>query len=151
MKILYCSDCTFLKSISNIEGLELLYCEECISLTSIPNIGGLNELHCQKCTSLTFIPNIEGLLELDCDGCRLLTSLPNFNNLRELDYFDCPWIEPDEERMDNLIKLQQWFDRYLRRKKLEKLIHLVNCYWFSPDGPGGKGAIRRLNEMVKNN
>ena len=39
--------------------------------------------------------------------------------------------EPDEEK-NNLIKLQNWFDRYLRRKN-RKLIPLVNNYWYSPD------------------
>ena len=48
--------------------------------------------------------------------------------------------------MDNLIKLQQWFDRYLRRKSLESIIFDVSKYWYSPDGPGGKAAIKRLNQ-----
>ena len=30
--------------------------------------------------------------------------------------------------------------------KVQKLIPFVNNYWYSPDGPGGKSAIKRLNE-----
>ena len=126
--------------------MRVIYCEDCTSLTSIPNILGLEDLHCRNCTSLKFIPNIDCLLQLYCDGCTLLTSLPSIPYLKELECDDCPWIEPDEEKINNLIKLQNWFDRYLRRKSLEKLIPLVNNYWYSPDGPGGKSAIKRLNE-----
>jgi hypothetical protein len=60
----------------------------------------------------------------------------------------CEWINPNEQKINNLIKLQKWFDRYIRRKSIEKLIPMVNNYWYSPDGPGGKKAIKRLNKIA---
>ena len=63
-----------------------------------------------------------------------------------IDCYGCPWIEPDQERIDKLIKLQRWFDRFLRRKSIEKIIPKVSEYWFSPDGPGCRAAIKRLNK-----
>ena len=58
----------------------------------------------------------------------MLTSIPDVRNLETLDCSNCPWIEPNEEQINKLVRLQQWFDRYLRRKRLEKLIKLVNMY-----------------------
>ena len=63
-------------------------------------------------------------------------------------FWDCPWINPDQKKINNLIKLQKWFDRYLRGKSIERLMPLVDMYWYSPDGPGGKMAIKRLNEIA---
>ena len=63
-------------------------------------------------------------------------------------------MEPGQERMDKLIKLQRWFDRYLLSIKIDKFIPLFREFWFSPDGPGCRAAIKRLNkrklEMGKN-
>ena len=88
---------------------------------------------------------MKGLNQLDCNNCLMLTFIPNSkkSSLR-----DCPWINPDEQKISNLIKLQKWFDRYLRRKSIERLMPLVDMYWYSPDGPGGKKAIKRLNEIA---
>ena len=63
----------------------------------------------------------------------------------------CLWLQPSKKRINSLIKLQQWFDRYLRRKSIEKIIPLVGMYWYCPDGPGGRSAIKRLNDTVKKN
>lgn len=147
LRKLYCSGCTSLTSISNFNGLKNLWFDGCTSLTSIPNIKGLKILNCDNCTSLASIPNIKGLENLNCSGCNLLTSIPNINNLRCI-VWHCEWINPNEQKINNLIKLQKWFDRYIRRKSIEKLIPMVNNYWYSPDGPGGKKAIKRLNEIA---
>ena len=108
------------------------------------NIEGLIEIDCSDCTSLTSIPNIEGLEKLTCYGCTSLTSIPNIKGLESK---GCPWINPNQERMNKLIKLQRWFDRYLLSIKIDKFIPIFEIYWFSPEGPGGRSVIRRLNEM----
>jgi hypothetical protein len=35
-----------------------------------------------------------------------------------------------------------------KRKVNEKLIPMVNNYWYSPDGPGGKKAIKKLKIFI---
>ena len=143
IEVLIIENCTSLTSIPNIEGLKVLDCTNCTSLTSIPNILGLRELRCCDCTSLTSIPNILGLEELDCSGCTSLTSIANIEGLERLDCDRCTWINPDQTRIERLIRLQNWFKRYQLRIKINKFIPLFTEYWFSPDGPGGRFIIQR--------
>ena len=116
------------------------------NITELTNTEDVEILCCRGCTSLTSIPNIEGLKKLRCDGCTSITSIPNIKGLQYLDCNDCPWIEPDQDRMNKLIKLQKWFYRYLLSIKINKFVSPFKEFWFSPDGPGYRAAIRRLNK-----
>ncbi len=59
----------------DFEGVKILDCSDCPLLTSISNIEGLKILNCSYCPLLTFIPNIEGLKTLYCSDCPFLTSI----------------------------------------------------------------------------
>tara|TARA_B100001093_G_C26835751_1_gene1018252 strand:- start:776 stop:1375 length:600 start_codon:yes stop_codon:yes gene_type:complete len=146
---LYCGYCISLTSIPNIKGLKVLVCYDCTSLISISNIKGLKEINCEGCTSLTYIPTIKGLESLFCKDCTLLTYMPYIASLKLMDNSGCPWIKPDQERKNKLIKLQKWWKIYLLRNKLNKFLPPFQEFWFSPDGPGYRAAIRRLYESCK--
>jgi hypothetical protein len=161
LKKLWCVGCILLKEIPNIKGLQNLVCRYCHLLTKIPNIKSLTTLICMNCNSLKKLPDIINLKELDCRHNRLLTKLPNIHNLEviywngcpwleiENEFLYCPWAELNKRNLKNLIKLQRWIDRYLRRKKLEKIIPNVTKYWFSPNAYGGKTTIKRLYASIK--
>jgi len=59
---------------------------------------------------LTSIPDSLDLLDLSCYDCPLLTSIPsNFKYLydRTLDDRNCKWLNPNQQRIDNLVKIQE--------------------------------------------
>ena len=43
-----------------------------------------------------------------------------------------------------------WINRKadMRENKIDKFIPSFSKFWFSPDGPGGRSAIKRLNEFI---
>ena len=124
LKILSCQNLN-ISSIPNLENLQKLDCTDCIFLKTIPHIVGLKKLYCNNCNIIS-IPHIVGLKILECKNCNLLTSLPAIKDLRTLDDSNCPWINPEEEKINKLIILQKWFDRYLKRKKLDETINIYS-------------------------
>lgn len=94
-----CSECTLIKEIPVIKGLEQLYCNNCPNLTIIPFIDSLVQLECCRCFSLTSISDSQsglklrsepqsGLKYLSCYTCPNLTNIPI---LPKLEWFECQY------------------------------------------------------------
>ena len=152
LRELFCRHCTSLTTIPNIVGLQILDCSWCTSLTTIPNIVGLQKLVCWGCTSLTTIPNIIGLQKLYCWGCTILTAIPAIIGLQILSGNGCKWIKPQNPNYDSnikkLVKIQSFFRKWLWLKRLSRYLESSTFldWYYSIEGPGGKNAIRRLEE-----
>lgn len=149
------SNCKSITSIPYIMGIKKLFCNGCTSLTSIPNIDGLKELWCYGCTSLISIPNIQGLKILYCRGCTSLTNIPKIQSLQEIYCNDCPWLNhlynPHFKKNISLLKqLQKWLHYNLLSKKIKRYLESERFtgWYYSPNGPGGKRAVKRLNFLA---
>ena len=127
-------DCwnTDITEIPNIEGLRELYCEY-TNITEIPHIETLEMLNCDN-TNITKIPHIEGLINLWCSNTNI-TEIPNIEGCMIFSK-ECKWLNPPQERLDKVIRLQKWFRRYSLYMKLINIIPEITKIYFTPGMKG---------------
>lgn len=169
LRKLECQNCVSLVSIANIPGLKKLDCSGCISLQSIPQFERLKYLNCSH-TFLTEIPYIKTLKTMLCVDCPILHTINRghryiIRNGRRIPIMDsiiiwnirkCPWLDHEsnrgiyEKNIIKLIRLQTFVRKRLLYRKLSSWVNTpeFNEWYYHPDNPGGKKAIRRL--FIKN-
>ena len=141
------SGCTSLTSIPEIPNVIILICRGCTSLTSLPDMSRLISLVCDDCTSLTSLPKMSKLISLSCSGCRLLTSVSTMIHGRMYNYYNCPWLEYENnvcyyKNVSKLIRLQRWYRRMIWCRYLASKEFIEWCY--QPDNVGGKYAKKSI-------
>jgi len=120
-----CSNCPNLTSIPYLPSLVRLSCDNCPNLTSIPILTNLIDLDCRSCPNLTSIPELKNLTRLYCDNCPILTKIPK-NNFQEIYKFNCKWLEPDQKRINKLIKVQRKCKKYTQKRREVILSSLID-------------------------
>ena len=143
LKYLECSY-TNITEIPNIEGLRVLDCSY-TNITEIPHIKELRVLSCEN-TNITEIPSIKGLQRVYCANTNI-TEIPNIEGC-QIYASNCKWLNPPQERLDKVIRLQKWFRRYLLYMKLTNLIPEIIKIYYAPKMKGYMLNKRKFDLLI---
>jgi len=164
-----CYECPLLVALPSFPRLVELDCHDCVSLLIIGECRRMEHLDCDGCTHLASLPfPCPQLRALEIDDCRGLFAVPIYPKLHTLSYNNtpltstpfypdayetyadgCPWLAPLlTENIPDVIHLQRWTRRCLKRKRFIRLItsRAFNEFFFAPDQKGGQWNKRRMEQ-----
>lgn len=142
-----CEDCDSLIAISNCPSLYYIRCSGSELIEKITELPLLETLICESCPKLFSVSNLPKLTFIECVECPMLV-ITNLPLLEDINCQHCNWVYYSPRFRRNITLLKKLHQKLLWRK-IGKYMNSTrfNEWCYSPNGPGGKIAIKRLEEM----
>lgn len=157
--------CPCIQHIPHIKYLRLIEVELCPKIRSIPNFSILKYIYLNRLNISELNITSPHLRTIVCKNLLFLKNIEivSYNDLQLTSYYNIPLLikapivanhhikgSPFINNLDLLLKTQRFIRKWLWYKKIYLFLTDITVikWYYSPVGPGGKNAIRRLSNRV---